>query len=154
VKGDSALALYWAQHEKTKRSVLGEWFFTGDRYRMDDDGFYWHEGRSDDMIKVSGLWVSPIEIESVLMEHAAVAESAVVGIDVDGFMKIKAFVITMGGVTADDALVAALQEHCKARLQRFQFPHFIEFVPELPKTVTGKIQRYKLREPAREAVSS
>src|ERR1700682_78854 len=154
VKGDSALALYWAQHEKTKRSILGEWFFTGDRYRMDEDGFYWREGRSDDMIKVSGLWVSPIEIESVLMENAAVAESAVVGIDVDGFMKIKAFVITKGDVTADDALVAELQEHCKTRLQRFQFPHFIEFVSELPKTVTGKIQRYKLREPAREPVSS
>jgi benzoate-CoA ligase len=154
VKGDSALALYWAQHEKTKRSILGDWFFTGDRYRMDDDGFYWHEGRSDDMIKVSGLWVSPIEIESVLMEHAAVAESAVVGIDVEGFMKIKAFVITKGDVRADDLLVAELQEHCKTRLQRFQFPHLIEFVPELPKTVTGKIQRYKLREPAREPVSS
>jgi benzoate-CoA ligase len=154
VKGDSALALYWAQHEKTKRSIHGEWFFTGDRYRMDEDGFYWHEGRSDDMIKVSGLWVSPIEIESVLMEHAAVAESAVVGIDVEGFMKIKAFVITKGDVAADDALVAALQEHCKTRLQRFQFPHLIEFVPELPKTVTGKIQRYKLREPARETIHS
>ncbi|GAC1638482.1 MAG: benzoate-CoA ligase family protein [Candidatus Dormibacteraceae bacterium] len=154
VKGDSALALYWAQHEKTKRSIHGEWFFTGDRYRMDEDGFYWHEGRSDDMIKVSGLWVSPIEIESVLMEHSAVAESAVVGIDVDGFMKIKAFVITKGAVRTDDALVAELQEHCKTRLQRFQFPHMIEFVPELPKTVTGKIQRYKLREPARETVTS
>jgi benzoate-CoA ligase len=154
VKGDSALALYWAQHEKTKHSIHGEWFFTGDRYRMDEDGFYWHEGRSDDMIKVSGLWVSPIEIESVLMEHAAVAESAVVGIEIEGFMKIKAFVITKGDVTPDDGLVAALQEHCKTRLQRFQFPHLIEFVPELPKTVTGKIQRYKLREPAREAVSS
>jgi benzoate-CoA ligase len=154
VKGDSALALYWAQHEKTKRSIHGEWFFTGDRYRMDEEGFYWHEGRSDDMIKVSGLWVSPIEIESVLMEHIAVAESAVVGIEVDGFMKIKAFVITKGDVIADDSLVGELQEHCKARLQRFQFPHLIEFVPELPKTVTGKIQRYKLREPARETVSS
>jgi benzoate-CoA ligase len=106
------------------------------------------------MIKVSGLWVSPIEIESVLMEHAAVAESAVVGIDVDSFMKIKAFVITKGDAVAGDALVAELQEHCKTRLQRFQFPHLIEFVPELPKTVTGKIQRYKLREPARETVSS
>jgi acyl-coenzyme A synthetase/AMP-(fatty) acid ligase len=150
VKGDSALALYWAQHEKTKRSVLGEWFFSGDRYRVDEDGFYWYEGRSDDMIKVSGLWVSPIEIESALMEHPAVAESAVVGIDVGGFTKIKAFVITKGGSAADQALVAELQEHCKSRLQRFQFPHMIEFVPELPKTVTGKIQRYKLREPARE----
>jgi benzoate-CoA ligase family protein len=150
VKGDSALALYWAQHEKTKRSVLGEWFFTGDRYRVDGDGFYWYEGRSDDMIKVSGLWVSPIEIESVLMEHAAVAESAVVGVSVDGFTKIKAFVIIKGDAAAGDALATELQEHCKARLQRFQYPHLVEFVHELPKTVTGKIQRYKLREPARE----
>jgi acyl-coenzyme A synthetase/AMP-(fatty) acid ligase len=150
VKGDSALALYWAQHEKTKRSVLGEWFFTGDRYRVDGDGFYWYEGRSDDMIKVSGLWVSPIEIESVLMEHAAVAESAVVGISVEGFTKIKAFVITKGDAQAGDALATELQEHCKSRLQRFQYPHLVEFVQELPKTVTGKIQRYKLREPARE----
>jgi benzoate-CoA ligase family protein len=150
VKGDSALALYWAQHEKTKRSVLGEWFFSGDRYRVDGDGYYWYEGRSDDMIKVSGLWVSPIEIESVLMEHPAVAESAVVGISVDGFMKIKAFVITKGDALVGDGLVAELQEHCKSRLQRFQYPHLVEFVPELPKTVTGKIQRYKLREPDRE----
>jgi benzoate-CoA ligase family protein len=154
VKGDSALALYWAQHQKTKRSVLGEWFFSGDRYRVDEDGFYWYEGRSDDMIKVSGLWVSPIEIESALMEHPAVAESAVVGISIEGFTKIKAFVITKGAAEANDALVAELQEHCKSRLQRFQFPHMIEFVPELPKTVTGKIQRYKLREPARETAQA
>jgi benzoate-CoA ligase family protein len=146
VKGDSALALYWAQHEKTKRSVLGEWFFTGDRYRVDADGFYWYEGRSDDMIKVQGLWASPIEIESVLLEHSAVGESAVVGVEVDGFTRIKAFVITKGGVQAGDALVTELQEHCKSRLQRYQYPHLIEFVSELPKTVTGKIQRYKLRE--------
>jgi benzoate-CoA ligase len=150
VRGDSALALYWAQHEKTKRSVLGEWFITGDRYRVDGEGFYWYEGRADDMIKVSGLWVSPIEIESVLMEHAAVAESAVVGISVDGFTKIKAFVITKGDATPGDALATELQEHCKTKLQRFQYPHLVEFVQELPKTVTGKIQRYKLREPARE----
>jgi benzoate-CoA ligase family protein len=154
VKGDSALSLYWAQHEKTKRSVLGEWFVSGDRYRVDEDGFYWYEGRSDDMIKVGGLWVSPIEIESALLEHLAVAESAVVGIEVEGFTKIKAFVITRGDAAADAALVADLQEHCKTRLQRFQYPHVIEFVPELPKTVTGKIQRYKLREPARETASA
>ena len=154
VKGDSALALYWAQHEKSKRSVLGEWFFSGDRYRVDEDGFYWYEGRSDDMIKVGGLWVSPIEIESALLEHVAVGESAVVGVDVDGFTKIKAFVITKGAVTADDSLVAELQEHCKSHLQRYQFPHLIDFVQELPKTATGKIQRYKLREPARETVNS
>jgi len=146
VKGDSALALYWAQHEKSKRSILGEWFFSGDRYRVDADGYYWYEGRSDDMIKVSGLWVSPIEIESALLEHPTVAESAVVGISVDGFTRIKAFVIAKPTAVTGDALVAELQEHCKSRLQRFQYPHVIEFVPELPKTVTGKIQRYKLRE--------
>jgi benzoate-CoA ligase len=133
---------------------LGEWFFTGDRYRLDEDGYYWYEGRSDDMIKVSGLWVSPIEIESALLEHPAVAESAVVGIDVEGFTKIKAFVIAKGDATPDGPLVAELQEHCKSRLQRYQYPHLIEFVPDLPKTVTGKIQRYKLREPARETANT
>ena len=146
VRGDSALALYWAQHEKSKRSIIGEWFFTGDRYRMDNDGYYWYEGRSDDMIKVSGLWVSPVEIESALLEHKAVAESAVVGVEFDGFTKIKAFVIARPDAVTGEALVVELQEHCKSRLQRFQYPHIIEFVPELPKTVTGKIQRYKLRE--------
>ena len=144
VKGDSALALYWGQHEKTKRSLQGEWFFTGDRYRVDEDGFHWYEGRSDDMIKVSGLWVSPIEIEGALLEHPGVGESAVVGVEIDGFTRIKAFVIARGAASPE--LAAELQEHCKARLQRYQFPHLIEFVPELPKTITGKIQRFKLRQ--------
>ncbi len=154
VKGDSALALYWAQHEKSKRSILGEWFFSGDRYRVDADGFYWYEGRSDDMIKVGGLWVSPIEIEAVLLEHAAVAEGAVVGVSIDGLTKVKAFVIVKGDAVAGDALASELQEHCKSRLQRFQYPHVIEFVAELPKTVTGKIQRYKLRDQARETATA
>ena len=154
VKGDSALALYWAQHEKSKRSILGDWFFTGDRYRLDQDGYYWYEGRSDDMIKVSGLWVSPIEIESVLLEHPAVSEGAVVGISVEGLTKVKAFVILKGSAVPGDALATELQDHCKSRLQRFQYPHVIEFVTELPKTVTGKIQRYKLREQARETASA
>ena len=145
VKGDSALAFYWRQHERTKRSLLGEWFFSGDRYRCDGDGYYWYEGRSDDMIKVSGLWISPIEIEGVLLEHPGVGESAVVGVEVEGFMKIKAFVIARG--EASPGLATDLQEHCKARLQRYQYPHLIEFVTELPKTISGKIQRYKLREP-------
>ena len=154
VKGDSALALYWAQHEKSKRSILGEWFFSGDRYRVDADGFYWYEGRSDDMIKVGGLWVSPIEIESVLLEHPAVAEGAVVGVSIDGLTKVKAFVIVKGDAVPGDALASELQEHCKSRLQRFQYPHVIEFVAELPKTITGKIQRYKLRDQAREKATA
>jgi benzoate-CoA ligase family protein len=144
VKGDSALALYWGQHEKTKRSLFGEWFSSGDRYRQDADGFYWYEGRSDDMIKVGGLWVSPVEIEGVLLEHPAVGESAVVGVEVEGFTRIKAFVIAKGEGSPE--LAAELQELCKVRLQRFQYPHLVEFVAELPKTVTGKIQRYKLRQ--------
>ena len=130
--------------------VAGRRVALGDRYRLDGDGFYWYEGRSDDMIKVGGLWVSPIEIESALLEHPAVAESAVVGIGIEGFSKIKAFVITKGDAAGGDSLVAELQEHCKSRLQRYQYPHMIEFVPDLPKTVTGKIQRYKLREPSLE----
>ena len=148
VKGDSALALYWAQHEKTKRSILGEWFFSGDRYRQDDEGNFWYEGRSDDMIKVSGLWVSPMDIEAALIEHGSVAESAVVGFSDDaGLTRIRAFVVLKVG-DGSEALVAELQEHCRSRLQRFQFPHDIVFVPDLPKTITGKIQRFKLREPA------
>ena len=146
VRGDSALALYWAQHEKSKRSIQGDWFFSGDRYRQDDQGNYWYEGRSDDMIKISGLWVSPMEIEAALIEHPSVAESAVVGFEGEGGLtRIRAFVIVKGG-GAGDALVVELQEHCKSRLQRFQFPHEIVFVEDLPKTITGKIQRYKLRE--------
>ena len=146
VRGDSALAFYWGQHEKTKHSVLGDWFFTGDRYRQDPDGFYWYEGRSDDIIKISGLWVSPIEVEGALLEHPAVGESAVVGVERDGFARIRAFVVLRDGFAASDELAAQLQEHCKARLQRFQFPHLVDFVDELPKTLTGKIQRYKLRD--------
>jgi benzoate-CoA ligase len=147
VSGDSALALYWGQHQKTVRSLLGEWFVTGDRYRQDERGYFWYEGRADDMIKVGGLWVSPVEIESALIEHPAVVEGAVVGISVDGLVRIKAYVIPQGGADgAGDELRAQLRGWCKDRLQRYQYPHLIDFVDELPKTATGKIQRYRLRE--------
>ena len=148
VKGDSALAGYWHHRDKTRRTLVGEWFATGDRYHLDDDGYYWYEGRVDDMIKVGGLWASPIEIENVLMEHPAVLEAAVVGVEVDGFTRIRAHVICgKGGTPADPSpgLDAELQEWCKNRLQRYQYPHMVEFTDELPKTVTGKIQRFVLR---------
>ena len=148
VKGDSALSFYWHHRDRTRRTLIGEYFATGDRYRVDDDGFYWYEGRADDMIKVGGLWVSPIEIENVLMEHPSVQEAGVVGVEVEGFMKIRAHVIPAAGVTPtgeEDALVAELQEMCKSRLQRYQYPHIVRFEEELPKTMTGKIQRYVLR---------
>ena len=144
VKGDSALAYYWHQHEKTKAAVKGQWFFTGDRYRVNDNGDYVYEGRADDMIKIGGLWASPIEIENVLVEHPRVLEAAAVGVDADYTTRVKAFVICRGD-GGDEALVAELQEWCKSRLRRYEYPHFIEFVEDLPKTPTGKIQRYKLR---------
>jgi benzoate-CoA ligase family protein len=147
VRGDSALAYYWHQHEKSKAAIKGDLFFTGDRYRRDADGDYVYEGRADDMIKIGGLWASPIEIENALVEHPRVLEAAAVGIDADYTTRVKAFVICRGEV-GDETLVAELQEWCKTRLRRYEFPHFITFVEELPKTPTGKIQRYKLREEA------
>ena len=117
---------------------------TGDRYRRDEDGFYWYEGRADDMLKVGGEWVSPIEMENTLLEHAAVNEAAVVGITMDGVMRIRAVIILAAPETP--TLKTELQEWCKQRLQRYQYPHHIDFVMELPKTASGKIQRFKLRQ--------
>jgi benzoate-CoA ligase family protein len=148
VAGDSAAPFYWHQPHKSAQTMRGEWVFTGDRYRVDGEGFYWYEGRSDDMIKVGGEWVSPIEIENVLMEHPAVQEAAVVGVPVEGIMRIKASVVLAAGQPPSPGLVADLQQWCKGRLQRYQYPHRVEFVVDLPRTVTGKIQRFKLREAA------
>jgi benzoate-CoA ligase family protein len=146
VKGDSALAYYWHQHEKTKGALRGEWFFTGDRYRQDDEGVYVYEGRADDMIKVGGLWASPIEIENTIVEHPRVLEAAAVGVEADFTTRVKAYVVCRGEEEDRDALARELQTWCKERLRRYEYPHFIEFVEELPKTPTGKIQRFKLRE--------
>ena len=145
VRGDSALAFYWHNHEKTKQAVRGEWFFTGDRYRVTDDDVYVYEGRADDMIKIGGLWASPISIENALVEHPRVLEAAAVGVQADFTTRVKAYVVCRGGA-ADESLAGELQTWCKERLRRYEFPAFIEFVDELPKTPTGKIQRYKLRE--------
>jgi benzoate-CoA ligase family protein len=147
VKGDSAAAYYWRNHEKTKATMKGEWLFAGDWYRVDEDGFYWYEGRSDDMIKVSGLWVSPVEVESTLMDHPAVTEAAAVGVPVGGLTRVKAYITLKEGYEGSEALTEELQNWCKERLKRYQYPHLVDFVDELPKTVTGKIQRFKLREP-------
>jgi benzoate-CoA ligase family protein len=144
VRGDSALGWYWRQHEKTKQTLLGDWVWTGDRYRQDADGFWWHQGRADDMLKVGGNWVSPVEMEQALGEHDAVHECAVVQVLVDGLTRIKAVVVT--GRADPERLTPELQEWCKQRLQRYEYPHIVEYVDELPKTTTGKIQRYKLRE--------
>jgi benzoate-CoA ligase len=146
VRGDSSAPFYWHYHEKSKATMIGDWVRTGDWYRVGEDGFYYSEGRSDDMMKVGGLWVSPVAMEAALMEHAAVLEAAVVGVPVEGLNRTKAFVILREGREGTPALVEELQQWCKERLARYQYPHQVEFVPDLPKTVTGKIQRFKLRQ--------
>jgi len=145
VKADSTCAYYWNEHEKTKATLAGDWLRTGDKYHQDEDGYFWYEGRSDDMMKVSGAWVSPIEIEGVLMEHPAVLEAAVVfRPDADGFQKPGACVVLRND-PGTPQLARELQEFVLGRLPVYKRTHWIEFLPELPKTATGKVQRYKLR---------
>ena len=147
VRGDSAAAYYWHQRAKTRFSMRGEWFHSGDRYIVDGDGHYVYQGRTDDMIKVGGLWVSPADVEGCLVRHPAVSEAAVIGVRIEDVSRIKAFVICASGAPADpDALADDLREWCKASLRRYEYPHVVEFVEDLPRTPTGKVQRYKLRE--------
>ncbi|HEV8535898.1 MAG TPA: benzoate-CoA ligase family protein [Candidatus Limnocylindria bacterium] len=149
VAGDSCAAYYWNKHEKSKAAFRGEWYVTGDKYHLDADGYFTYEGRSDDMLKVSGQWVSPAEVEAALMEHPAVLECGVVGAkDKDELVKPKAFVLLKNGRQPSEALAEELKAFVKDRITPYKYPRWIEFVPELPKTVTGKIQRYKLRERA------
>ena len=144
--GDSICAGYWNKHEQTKATLLGEWIRTGDKYRVDEDSYYWYQGRSDDMLKVSGIWVSPFEVEAALMEHAAVQEAAVVGHeDTDGLVKPRAFVVVAGEAVPGEELATTLQRFVKEQIAPYKYPRWIEFVDELPKTATGKIQRYRLR---------
>lgn len=146
VRGPSAAEGYWLQREKSRRTFRGEWTHTGDKYRIDDKGYYYYCGRTDDMFKVSGIWVSPFDVESALITHAAVMEAAVIGKeDTDGLIKPKAFIVLKPGVKPADGLYEELKEHVKAHAGAWKYPRWIEFRTELPKTATGKIQRFKLR---------
>lgn len=146
IKADSTCACYWNEHEKTKATIAGNWLRTGDKYHQDADGYFWYEGRSDDMLKVSGVWVSPIEIEHVLSEHPAVQEVAVVfRKDSNELPKAAACVVLRDGARGTDQLAGELKDFVLEHLPLFKRPHWIEFWPELPKTATGKVQRYKLR---------
>jgi len=147
IKSDSTCSHYWNQHEKSKNTIEGNWIRTGDKYYQDADGYFWYAGRSDDMLKCSGVWVSPIEIEAVLIEHPAVQEAAVIGReDDDELLKPAAYVLLKNGSTGTAGLARELQEFVLSRLPVFKRPRWVEFVDELPKTATGKLQRYKLRE--------
>jgi len=146
VKGPSAAIGYWNRRDQTKQKMCGEWFASGDKYSVDADGYYWYAGRTDDMFKVGGEWVSPIEIESVLIRHQAVLECAVVGWETEpGVLKPKAFVVLRNGRLGSDDLVSELQAFVRERAAHYKCPRAIEFLPELPKTATGKIQRFRLR---------
>jgi benzoate-CoA ligase family protein len=147
IAGDSTCAFYWNKHERTKRTIVGEWIATGDKFSQDADGYYWYAGRSDDMLKVSGQWVSPVEVEAALIAHPAVLEAAVVGReDADGLIKPEAYVVLQEGQVPSEELAAVLQQHVRGVLAPHKYPRWIVFLPELPKTATGKIQRFKLRE--------
>jgi benzoate-CoA ligase family protein len=147
VRGPSAAEGYWNQRAKSRRTFRGEWTYTGDTYTRDAEGYYRFRGRTDEMLKVSGVWVSPFEVEEALIAHPSVLEAAVIGReDRDGLTKPKAFVILRAPADDPDALVAALQAHVKAEIGVWKYPRWIEFVDSLPKTATGKIQRFRLRE--------
>ncbi len=146
IKGPTAAEGYWNQRSRSRRTFAGEWTHTGDKYRVDEDGYYYCCGRTDDMFKVSGIWVSPFEVESALVSHDAVIEAAVIGVeDSDGLLKPKAFVILKPGHVANAALLDDLKEHVKQQAGTWKYPRWIEVREELPKTATGKIQRFKLR---------
>ena len=146
IRGDSTSPYYWNNPERTAETMVEGWLNTGDTYLQDEDGYYVYCGRSDDMLKVGGIWCSPVEIEGRLIEHPRVLEAAVVGrADADELIKPEAFVVLNDAADASDGLVEDLLEHCKSGLARYKYPRWINFVEDLPKTATGKVQRYMLR---------
>jgi benzoate-CoA ligase len=147
VKGDSICASYWNQHERTKRMLRGEWIDTGDRYVREADGGFRYQGRADDMLKVGGIWVSPTEVEAAVNRHPAVLECAVVGsLTEQRLVRPEAHVVLQPGRHATDELRTELREHVRSLLAHYKCPHDFHFVEELPKTATGKIQRFRLRQ--------
>ena len=147
VSGPSSALLYWRNRERTKETFQGPWTKSGDKYQVDADGYYVYAGRSDDMLKVGGQYVSPFEVEAVLMTHPAVLEAAVIGVpDENELIKPKAYVVLKDAHAGGAALGDALKDHVKAVVAHYKYPRWVEFMPELPKTATGKIQRFKLRE--------
>ena len=150
IRGDSCARYYWNKPDRSAQSMRGEWFYTGDKCYRDEEGYYYFCGRGDDMLKVGGIWVAPFEVESALVAYPAVLEAAVIGWpDASGLIKPKAFVVLRDGATADARLAAQIRAFVKDRLAPFKYPRWIEFIEELPKTASGKIQRFRLRDTAR-----
>ena len=149
IKGDSTCAYYWNKHERTKSTIEGHWIRTGDKFHRDSEGYFWYAGRADDMLKVGGIWVSPVEIENTLVEHPAVQEAGVIGRrDADNLEKPMAYVVLAAEYTPSPELARELQDFVRSKIAEYKRPRWIEFVEALPKTATGKTQRFKLRETA------
>ena len=147
IKGDSTCSGYWNKHEKTKETFVGGWFRTGDKYYQDEDGYFWYAGRSNDVFKVHGLWLSPAEVESVLIAHPSVREAAVIAReDEDGLTKAAAYVVLNAEFTPSEELSNELQELVGQKIGGYKRPRWIEFLSDIPKTATGKLQRFRLRE--------
>lgn len=152
VSGDSSAAYYWNQHEKTKQTMQGAWLNTGDKFYRDEEGYFFYAGRGDDMLKVGGIWVSPVEVEACLISHPAVLECAVVAArDEEDLVKPKAYVVLNQGYEPDPALELQIKQHVKKTLAHYKYPRWLVFVDELPKTATGKIKRFELRTRDQEA---
>jgi acyl-coenzyme A synthetase/AMP-(fatty) acid ligase len=151
VSADSSASGYWLDRGRTTAVMQGEWLVTGDKFRQDERGYFWYQGRSDDMLKVNGLWVSPVQLEEILNRHDAVAECAVVGRrNRDGLMQLKAFVVLRAGIEPTEELSARLRSFVRQSAPQ-RYPKAFEFVETLPRTVTGKIKRFQLREREAEA---
>jgi 4-hydroxybenzoate-CoA ligase len=147
VRGPSAGEGYWNQRAKSRRTFAGEWTYTGDKFVRDAEGYFYCCGRTDDMFKVNGMWVSPVEVEAALASHEAVLEAGVIGKeDADGLIKPKAFIVLKNGYAADERLLETLKGHVKDRAGPWKYPRWIAVTPDLPRTATGKLQRFKLRE--------
>jgi len=152
VAGPSVAQCYWNRRALTQERMRGRWFFTGDKYSVDEDGYFWYAGRSDDMFRVSGQWVSPIEVEATLIEHPCVLEAAVIAFEEEtGLHTPQAFIVLKNGHAESKELVTELQDFVKQRITPYKYPRRIEFLVELPKTAAGKVLRYKLRERSRAA---
>ncbi|HEY6343354.1 MAG TPA: benzoate-CoA ligase family protein [Bryobacteraceae bacterium] len=155
VAGPSTAQCYWNRRELSRDRMRGRWFFTGDKYMTDEDGYYWYAGRSDDMFRVSGQWVSPIEVEGALIEHAGVLEAAVIAFEEEtGLHTPKAFVVLREGHTGSEELVRELQDFVKERVTPYKYPRRVEFLAELPKSSAGKVLRHKLRDMSRRTAHS
>jgi len=146
IKGDSAALCYWNAHEKSKETFAGDWCTSGDQFHVDEEGYYWYHGRTDDMLKVSGIFVAPAEIENCLLQHEAVLECAVIGHAAgDGLIKPRAFIVLRDGYTPSEQLDVVIKEFVKSKIAPYKYPRWIEFVASLPKNDRGKIDRRKIR---------